>query len=281
MRKIKSRLHAILLFTGLMDYGVALLYGLLLMMASVASAAGNAEYLLGAGDVVRVTVHQNPDLTTEARISENGVISFPLIGSVNLGGLSVTAAEQRIASQLRDGRFVLQPQVTLLPLQMRSNLVTVLGNVNHPGRYPLDSAGLRLSDMLAMAGGVMPTGADIVTLQRTVDGKRQTRQVDIPRMFRPDGEGDEVLMNNDTIFVGPAPTFYIYGEVQKPGAFKLERQMSVMQGLATGGGVTLRGTVRGLVVHRRSADGKLLVVTPGLDDILQPDDVIYVKESLF
>lgn len=122
------------------------------------------EYVLGPGDIVRITVFQNPDLTTEARVSESDVITFPLIGSVKVGGLSVPAAERAIAQQLRSGGFVLQPQVNILPLQIRGNQVAVLGQVNRPGRYPLETLDTRLSDMLATAGGISQTGADEVVL---------------------------------------------------------------------------------------------------------------------
>jgi polysaccharide export outer membrane protein len=89
------------------------------------------------------------------------------------------------------------------------------------------------------------------------------------------------LSNGDIIYVHRAPMFYIYGEVNRPGAFRLERNMSVMQGLASGGGTNARGTTRGLRIHRRDASGALKVIEPSLDDLLQADDVIYVKESLF
>ena len=74
---------------------------------------------------------------------------------------------------------------------------------------------------------------------------------------------------------------YIYGEVQRPGALRLERDMTVMQALATGGGLTLRGTEKGLRVHRRAADGTVQVLTPEMDDVLREGDVVYVRESLF
>ena len=74
---------------------------------------------------------------------------------------------------------------------------------------------------------------------------------------------------------------YIYGEVQRPGAMRLERGMTVMQALATGGGLTARGTEKGIRVHRKAVDGKPQVVQPGMDDRLQDGDVVYVRESLF
>ena len=89
------------------------------------------------------------------------------------------------------------------------------------------------------------------------------------------------LYGGDTLFVNRAPMFYIYGQVQKPGQARLERGMTVMQALAAGGGVTGKGTSRGLVRHRRDASGKVKEDTVSLDDDVHDQDVIYVKESLF
>src|SRR5690606_7044062 len=112
-----------------------------------------AEYKLGAGDVVRVSVYQNPDLAQETRVNEVGELNFPLLGVVKVGGLSVTAAERAIAEGLKSGNFVRNPQVTLIVTQVRAHLANVLGQVGRPGRYALETAGMRLSDLLSMAGG--------------------------------------------------------------------------------------------------------------------------------
>lgn len=251
-------------------------------LSGTADAADEREYVLGSGDIVRITVFQNPDLTTESRVSENGTLTFPLIGSVNIGGQSTVAAEKTIAARLREGGFVLQPQVNVLPIQIRGNQVAVLGQVNRPGRFPMETANLRLTDMLATAGGIAAGGADTVVLIGVRDGKQIRREIDIPSLFlNGDLASDALLSGGDLVYVHRAPMFYIYGEVQRPGSFRLERGMSIMQGLAIGGGTTLRGTMRGLRIHRRDADGTLKVLEPQLDDLLKADDVIYVKESLF
>jgi polysaccharide export outer membrane protein len=240
------------------------------------------EYVLGPGDIIRITVFQNPDLTTEARVSESGVITFPLVGGVKVGGLTVPSAEGAIAEQLRTGGFVLQPQVGILPLQIRGNQVAVLGHVNRPGRYPLETLDTRLSDMLATAGGISPTGADEVVLVGERGGQPLRVTVNIPQVFAAgDFSKDLRLAGGDRIYVQRAPMFYIYGQVNRPGAFRLEDGMTVMQGLATGGGITLRGTEKGVQIHRRDAEGALQVLEPGLSSVLRPDDVIYVRESLF
>ncbi len=245
-------------------------------------AAAPVEYRLGSGDVVRVSVYQNPDLTLETRVSEAGVISFPLLGTVKLGGLTIAEAEKRIAEGLRSGNFVKQPQVNLLVVQVRGNQASVLGFVNRPGRFPIENADLRLTDLLAMAGGIAPTGADVVTLVGVRNGKHFRTQIDLPTVFGNDRRTEDlVIENGDVVWVDRVPMVYIYGEVQRPGALRLERNMTVMQALASGGGLTQRGTERGMRVHRRSAEGKVEVIQPSMDDSLRDGDVVYVRESLF
>ena len=114
-----------------------------------AIAQDKLDYPLGAGDTIRVQVFQNPDLTIETRVAESGAITYPLIGSVDLGGLSIAAAEKKIATALKDGGFVQQPQVNIVIIQLRGNQVAVLGQVNRPGRFPLETLNTRVSDMLA------------------------------------------------------------------------------------------------------------------------------------
>ena len=246
------------------------------------SAAKPTEYKLGTGDVVRISVYQNPDLTLETRIGESGVVSYPLLGNVSLGGKSVSQAEKAVADGLRSGNFVKQPQVSILVMQVRGNQASVLGQVNRPGRYPIEVVDMRLSDLLAAAGGVAATGADTLIITGTRNDKPFRKEIDLPGLFATSSqEADLIVQNGDVVYVNRAPVVYIYGEVQRPGAIRLERDMSVMQALASGGGLNLRGTEKGLRVHRRDADGKLQVIQPNMDDLLREGDVVYVRESLF
>ena len=244
--------------------------------------AAAAEYRLGSGDVVRINVYQNPDLAIETRVTEAGLISYPLLGSIRVGGLSVTATEKLIADGLRSGNFVKQPQVTLVVTQVRGNQASVLGMVNRPGRYPIEVADMRLTDLLAMAGGTAVNGSDMVVVTGTRDGKPFRAEVDMPSVFATGGTGKDMLINNgDSIWVDRQPLVYIYGEVQRPGPMRVERGMTVMQSLATGGGLTQRGTQKGIRIHRKATDGKVQVMEPMLDDKVQDGDVVYVRESLF
>ena len=247
------------------------------------AALAAAEYRLGSGDVIRINVYQNPDLTLETRVTEAGIVSYPLLGTVRLGSLSVTAAEKLIADGLRNGNFVKNPQVTLVVLQVRGNQASVLGLVNRPGRYPLEVADMRLTDLLAMAGGTAINGADLVVVTGTRNGQPFRTEVDLPTVFAPGGKDKDIfILNGDAVWVERQPIVYIYGEVQRPGPMRLERSMTLMQSLATGGGLTLRGTEKGIRVHRKGADGKVQVITtPLMDEAMRDGDVVFVRESLF
>jgi polysaccharide export outer membrane protein len=250
--------------------------------ATTPAAAPAAEYRIGPGDVLRVVVYQNPDLQLETRVTDAGLVSYPLLGSLRVAGLTINDLERLIADGLRNGNFVRQPQVTVALLQVRAHQVSVLGQVNRPGRYPLETANMRLTEVLATAGGVAPSGSDVVVLSGQREGKPFRAEIDLPTLFATaGGEKDVSVLNGDTVWVDRQPIVYIYGEVQRPGPMRLEREMTLLQALATGGGLTSRGTEKGVRVHRKAADGGVAVLTPVMTDKLREGDVVFVRESLF
>ena len=279
VRAIATTLSAVLMIAMPLAHGQA-------AAASKPPAARTADAdqsRIGPGDTIRITVYQSPDLSMETRVNETGAISYPLLGRVQLAGLSVTAAEQHIASELKRRDFVKDPQVQIVVTQVRANQVNVLGQVGRPGRYPLDLTGMRLTEVLALAGGIVAgVGSDTVVVTGQRDGHQFRRDVDMPRLFAPgNGAEDIVISPGDTIFVDRAPQIYLYGEIQHAGALRLERGMTVMQAIAAGGGATPRGTLKGLKVTRKGADGKTQTLEPTMEDTLRDGDVVYVRESLF
>lgn len=243
---------------------------------------GTSSYMLGTGDIVRLNVFQQPDMTMETRVSEAGTITVPLLGPVAVAGGTAKQAEARIAALLRNRGFVRNPQVNITILEFKSRQVAVLGHVNRPGRYALQEGSYRVTDLLSLAGGVIPGAADEVTLVRARDGKPQRFSISIPELFKSgDFQSNLEVYPNDTLYVDKAPVFYIYGEVQRPGSFRLEKGMSVMQALSVGGGITARGTEKNMRLTRRDARGRTVTLTPSMNDLLQADDVIFVRESLF
>jgi polysaccharide export outer membrane protein len=243
------------------------------MLAAAVTAYAQANKpadKLGIGDALHVTVFQQPDLTTDARVTERGTISLPLVGEVKVAGLSVAEAGSQIAHALKGGQYLKNPQVNVAVTTVRSRQVNVLGLVPRPGRYALDDTTSSLSDVIAAAGGIATGGDNLVTLVR--DG--QPQKVDVmAKAFQ--------LKNGDTIQVERAPVFYIYGEVTRAGAYRVEPNMTVMQALAAGGGITPRGSENRLILRRAAGDGKLVENSVGLREGIKADDVIYVREALF
>lgn len=267
-----------------MNISFSALLAILITALSLSAGAQNqpSEYRLGDGDSIRVLVFQNPDLTVETRVTENGTISYPLIGTVKIGGMTIPGAEQTIAKALSDGGFIQKPQVNIVLLLNRGNQVSVLGHVGRAGRYALETFTTRLSEMIAIAGGIGPLGADTAIITGVRDGKPFRKEIDIAGMFLNNYLQDDLIVaGGDVIFIQRQPMYYIYGEVQRAGAFRIERGMTVRQALASSGGLTPRGTERKLGVYRRGANNRIERLIPDMNETVQADDVLYVRESLF
>jgi len=173
--------------------------------SAMAGAAATLEYRLGSGDVLRISVYQNPDLTLETRVAESGMISFPLLGNIRIGGLSATQAEKLISDGLKTGNFVKNPQVTVVVLQVKGNQASVLGQVNRPGRYPIETADMRLTDLLANAGGIAVSGSEVLVLSGSRNGQDFRVEVDLPSIFARGGAAQDIfIQNGDVVWVDRA-----------------------------------------------------------------------------
>jgi len=353
-----------LFFLWLSSFGIFSVADTVKSVAAKPLAMESNEYLLGPGDLVRISVYGSPDMLTETRLSKDGMITFPLLGEVSIGGLSTHSSQKKIADLLEKNGYLKKAQVNLLVVQYQSLSVSVLGDVYKPGKYALDTPS-KLTDVLALAGGATQSGSDLVTLIRTEGnktvkkeldlrnviakadsehnpriqandivfvnarevsvlgqvnrpgkysvtsgvrtvldfisqaggvaisgadkvvillnraGKTEKREIDLDLLLRTgDTSANLELMSGDSIYVPRAPMFYIYGEVQRPGTFRLERNMTVAQALSTGGGLSLRGTERGIKI-KRMVNGSLNTIDAKSGDFVQADDVVFVDERLF
>jgi polysaccharide export outer membrane protein len=260
---------------------VRLLAAALLAPGLLAPAAAQDDYKLGAGDVLRVTVYDQPDLLTDVEISEAGTVSMPLVGEVAVGGKTRAQAAQTIADGLKHGGFLKEANVMVRVLEYRSQQVAVLGEVAKPGRYPI-SRPSSVAEMIGIAGGITAKGSQLVTVTHTdANGEVKRQEVNLNDQIAA-GAGKALLLRaGDTVFVPGAPQFYIYGEVRQPGAYALMPGMTVAQALSLGGGLTQRGTERGIRVERRGTDGSTRVYNIRGQDPLQANDVLRVPESWF
>jgi polysaccharide export outer membrane protein len=253
--------------------------GLVLGLAlALAGRAETPDYVLGAGDLVRIGVFGYPDMTADVRVDEAGSIRYALVGTLAVAGRSTREVETTLAQRLTDGGFIRSPQVSVLITEYLSRKVAVMGEVSKPGQYALTQRSKAL-DLLAEAGGVVTgVSADTATLLRA-DGSKV--DIDLFELFHGNPQANPAISPGDTLYVPRATQFYIYGEVQRPGTYRLERRMTVSQAISAGGGLTPRGTERRAEVKRRDSQGVEKVVDVRGADFLQADDVLLIKESLF
>jgi polysaccharide biosynthesis/export protein len=251
-------------------------------------AFAQASATIEPGDVLKISVYGNPDLTTVTRVLPNGTVTFPLIGQVKVGGQAPIDAERRIADRLSNGGFVRNAAVSIF-VQERSakpvNSVTLLGQVLRSGTYSLDQESpgsvTTLIALLAQAGGVTDRAADHCYLIRKEGGQARRINVDLANLLRyGDVKADVPLINGDVVLVPETDVFYIYGEVQRPGRYRLERDMTVMHAVSVASGITPRGNLKGIVLSRPQT-GRMVAKDSFLEDKLLPNDVVFVKTAVF
>jgi polysaccharide biosynthesis/export protein len=236
---------------------------------------------LGPGDSVSIQVFGQPD-ATNAHVSDDGTISVPLVGNIQVAGLSQVEAATRVAKALKDGGYFVDPHVTIVVMQARSQLVSVVGEVQSAGRYPINP-GTTIVDLLAQAGGVKETASDVgYVLRSDGDGHISRYPVALNGLTGiKDALPTATLLGGDSLVVPRVENFYVTGEVTTPGTYHLEPGMTVIQALARAGGINDRGSERRIQLKRLGKNGQyqILNVKPG--DPIQADDIIRVKESIF
>ena len=189
---------------------------------------------VGSGDVLRVTVFGQPDLSAEVGVNDKGVLTLPLIGSIEVTGLTSSEISLQVAQALRKGQYLLNPEVSVEVIQLRSQIVSVLGEVSRPGRYPIPGH-LSVLELLATAGGLTPLADEsVMLLRRKSDNGAVESDVRIPIRLG-DTKATErspldiELINGDVVYVNKKKLFYIHGEVNRPGSYTMEQDMNVMR----------------------------------------------------
>ena len=237
--------------------------------------------LLGPGDSVTVQVYGQADMTSTVLVANDGTIHIPLAGAVQVAGITPIDAADRVAKALRDGGYFVNPQVTLTLNNSRSERVSVLGEVNHPGSYAIDPS-TSIIDLVAAAGGLTANGADEgFVRRRESDGHVASYTVDLKGPTSSRELPSQRLESGDELYVPIAQRVYVYGEVTTPNSYKVEPGMTVMQAIVRAGGITPRGSEHRVEIKRMGKDGQYVITKAKLNDLVQADDVIRVKESIF
>ncbi len=261
----------------------------LLCVLTAAAPAGQTNYVLGAHDVVTITIFGEPELSGKYTIEQDGSFTFPLIGRIAAKGMTLRALEQELKKKLADG-YLKDPQVSASVEAYRSQKILVMGEVVQPSEYQL-TGDMTLLSALAKAGGVTPRAGREVVIVRTPrrpagapngDGQAEAEilRVDLADLQAGNVSLNLPLQDGDTINVPKAQSAFVSGQVKSPGAYAVEQGMTVLQVLSLAGGVTDRGST-GRIKILRMVNGKQKEIKVKLSDVVQPGDTIVVGERIF
>lgn len=242
-----------------------------------APAAGpvtlNDGYVLGAGDVVDVTVLGRPEFNPRVQIQTDGTLQLPFLGTVKAADLTVLQFRERVRNALMAGGYYADPVVNVAVATYASRYVTVLGEVGQPGLVPVDRA-YRVSEILARVGGARDTGADILSLRRATG---EEIKLDVRTIAIGGPAEDPVVNPGDKIFIPKAETFYVYGQISRPGTYKIDQGMTLRKAIASAGGLTSMGSEKRVKVFRDGREIKKF----DLGALIRNGDVVVVGERFF
>jgi polysaccharide biosynthesis/export protein len=249
--------------------------------------AAQTNYVIGAQDVLTITVFGETDLSGKYTVEQDGTFTFPLIGRVQPGGSTLRAFEQELKKQLADG-YLRNPQVTVAVETYRSQRILIMGEVRAQGEYQM-SGDMTLLSALAKAGSLTATAGHEALIIRTAAHSKSARsddpeteilRIDLAALQAGDLTLNIALQDGDTINVPKAQSVFVSGYVKSPGAYAIDRGATVLQVLALAGGVTERGS-EGRTSLLRMVKGKQQEIKIKLTDTVEPGDTLVVRERRF
>jgi polysaccharide biosynthesis/export protein len=246
----------------------------LLLGGGVAHAQSpEAGYVLGPDDSVQVIVYGQPEFGVSTRIKSDGTIVMPLIGTVKAAGMTNISLAKAVTDKLTANGFLKDPIVNVEIGTYVSKTVNVAGKVTAPGIYALDRPYHAL-DVLLKAGWIRENGATYVYLRRP--GQPEVK-LEVEGLVRGDDSKDPLLRPGDTLYVPDADVYYMSGQVNRPGAFPIQPNLTIRQALVLAGGVTATGSQNKVGLVRNGAKE----IDVDTSQILQKNDIIIIKERLF
>jgi len=269
---------------------MALLVPALLPSSARAQSSSAADYVIGPQDVLTIQVFDQADLGGKYTVEADGTFTFPLVGRVTAGGMTLRNFEAELKKKLADGYFK-NPQVTVAVEQYRSQRVFVMGEVRNPGPVPL-IGGMTLIEALARAGSTLPSASGDVAIVRAPQGVKGPTlpdggvkgtdmvRVNIRELESGSMEHNVNLHDGDTIFVPRAESVYVFGQVKTPGAYAIQQNTTVLQALSLAGGVTENGAMNRIRIVRLM-NGEKKEIKVKLTDLVKPGDTIIVPEKFF
>jgi len=274
---------------------ISLALAFIVLTLPLDAQAEKSQYKLQPLDIISITVHQQPDLSTKTRVAADGSISFPLIGKIAAAGLTVQQLEAKL-KELLEKDYLVKAEVLVFIEEYRARQVSVTGEVNNAGKFniPIERE-ITLLEAIAMAGG-FTKDADInrTKVMREEDGEKKTITIRVKDITDKDEKDNNITLRPDDIIMVPKRFFFsVMGEVKSPGKFDMptERSVTLLEAIAMAGGFTKDADLNKVKVMRVDEGGKKTVFV-NIKDItekdqkdkdipLQADDIVFVPESFF
>jgi polysaccharide export outer membrane protein len=261
-----------------------------------AGAGPQEDYRLGPEDEIEIRVWNHDDLTRRLRVGLTGTISFPFVGELRAQGLTTLELQKELESRLGP-RFIVDPHVSIIVTEFKSQKFFVVGNVQKPGTYPLTKP-IKVMEAISLAGGVLSgTASKSVSVGIAIIVRAQPgEKADQPRLPEQTPAGQKItvslsaalagdpdqnleIKSGDTIYV-PQLSYYVAGEVKGPGRFPYEEKMTVLMAITTAGGLTDKASARRIYIIREHS-GQKEKIRVKMNDPIRPGDTIVVPESWF
>lgn len=246
------------------------------------------EPLIGGGDLLDVSVYGAGDFQKQARVSANGDITLPMLGSVHVAEMSANQAEALIAKKLVEGKFFNDPHVSVFIKEFATQGISVLGEVQKPGVYPVLGA-RHLFDVISLAGGLTPKASNTVSITHRGNGSALT-EVTLPRDPSKSPQSNIPILPGDTVLVGKAGIVYVVGDVHTPGGYVIDNatSMTVLKAIAMAQGTNPTAKLDSAVLVRKTPQGtqeiplplKQILSRKAPDEPLGPDDIVFVPNSV-
>jgi len=256
---------------------------LFIFMITSIVVASEYDYLVGDGDVLKITVYDNPDLTTIAQVDNDGNIPFPLAGQIHVGGLTSSQVAQKIV-EILTGDYLLNPQVSVFIQEFRSKKVVIIGQVVKPGLYELRGK-TTLFELISMAGGLKVDAGLDVTIHRAATEDKPAGEslvVNLKALLEESVNTVDIpLRDGDSVTVPLSGVVYISGQVNNPAAYRFERDLTVIKAITKAGGFTEIAAQRSVRIVRKVAGKEVVLDDVAMHEPLHPDDIIIVPESFF
>lgn len=261
--------------------GLAIFLMLVALGSTMAGLCAAEDFMVGPNDVLKISVYDHPDMETKVRVNGEGVIQMPLLGQVQIGGLTISEISNKLTALLADG-YIINPQVNVFVEEYGSKKGVILGMVQKPGAYDLNGP-TTLLEFISKAGGLSDKAGNSAIIKRSsAKGDAKNITVDLKALMEGDEEYQQILIENqDTIYISKAGMFYVTGEVQKPDAYKVESNTTVLQAITLASGFTGKAAKEKVQIVRIIDGNKTVMKNVDLNTIVQSDDVIVVPESFF